>query len=139
MTDDVKMCPVFGFYAASRKLIKIYTKELKKLEVTYPQYLVISCLLLEDGQSVDQIGRVLFLDSGTLTPLLKRLETNGFIIRNRSPVDERQRIINLTPKGQDFGKSLQSLRGEIRSQLNVSHEEVQYLTQVLQKILSTEI
>src|SRR3990167_6566678 len=77
MTNNITMCPVFGLYAASRKLIKIYTKELEKLEVTYPQYLVISCLLHKDGQSVDKIGQELFLDSGTLTPLLKRLETHG--------------------------------------------------------------
>jgi MarR family transcriptional regulator, organic hydroperoxide resistance regulator len=139
MTNSIKKCPVFNLYAASRKLIKIYTKELERLEVTYPQYLVMSCLLQEDGQSVDKIGQELFLDSGTLTPLLKRLEANGFIIRNRSTEDERQRVINLTPKGRDFDKSLQPLRQEIRSKVGVSQDDVQQLIRILHKILSTEI
>lgn len=139
MTSNIKMCPVFGLYAASRKLIKIYTKELEKLEVTYPQYLVISCLLQEDGQSVDKIGQELFLDSGTLTPLLKRLEANGFIIRNRSIEDERQRVINLTPKGRDFEKVLKPLRQEIRSKLRVFQDDVHQLIQMLQKILSADV
>jgi len=139
MTDNVKMCPVFGFYAVSRKLIKMYTKELEKLEVTYPQYLVISCLLQEDGQSVDKIGQELFLDSGTLTPLLKRLEIKGFVLRNRSTEDERQRVIKLTPKGRDFEKSLESLRHEIRSKLHISHDEVQQLITIIHKILSTDV
>lgn len=139
MTSIVKMCPVFGLYAASRKLIKIYTKELEKLEVTYPQYLVISCLLQVDGQSVDKIGQELSLDSGTLTPLLKRLEANGFIVRNRSLKDERQRVIDLTPKGRDLEKALKPLRHGIRSKLGISQDDVQQLTQVLHKILSANV
>lgn len=139
MTNNITMCPVFGLYAASRRLIKIYTKELEKLEVTYPQYLVISCLLRKDGQSVDKLGQELFLDSGTLTPLLKRLEAHGFIIRNRSTEDERQRVINLTPKGQEFEKILQPLRHEIRSKIGVSQDDVQHLLRVLHKILSADV
>jgi MarR family transcriptional regulator, organic hydroperoxide resistance regulator len=138
-TDKVTSCPVFELYVASRKLIKIYKKELEKLGLTYPQYLVITCLLQKDGQSVDKIGQELFLDSGTLTPLLKRLEANGFIVRNWSTQDERQRVINLTPKGREFEKVLAPLRHEIRSKLRVSHDEVQQLSQVLHKILSTTV
>lgn len=139
MPTNAKICPVFGLYAASRKLIKLNTKELEKLGLTYPQYLVLSCLLKEDGQSVDKIGQALFLDSGTLTPLLKRLEANGFIIRNRSTEDERQRVINLTLEGRGLEEEFHALRQKIRTKLGVSHDEVQQLIQVLQKILSADI
>lgn len=137
--NEIRMCPVFGLYAASRKLIKIYTRELEKVDLTYPQYLVISCLLNNDGSSVDEIGQELFLDSGTLTPLLKRLEVNGLITREHSKQDERKRIIKLTHVGREFEKVLLPIRKEIRSKVQISMDEVQQLTRVLDKILSSHI
>src|ERR1700687_3773041 len=96
---NFKQCPVFLLYESSRKLIKIYTKQLEQLEITYPQFLVLSYLLQSDGCSVDSIGQQLNLDSGTLTPLLKRLEKNGFLVRKRNTEDERKRVVELTQKG----------------------------------------
>ena len=137
--NNIKNCPVFGLYAASRKLIKVYTNELETLGLTYPQYLVISCLLHKDGISVDEIGQELFLDSGTLTPLLKRLAANGLIIREHSKQDERKRVITLTPEGRNLEKSLDVLRQNIQLKFQVAPEEIQQLSQVLTKILSTDI
>ena len=137
--NNIKNCPVFGLYAESRKLIKVYTNELEALGLTYPQYLVISCLLHKDGISVDEIGQELFLDSGTLTPLLKRLAANGLIIREHSKQDERKRVITLTPEGRNLEKSLDVLRQNIQLKFQVAPEEIQQLSQVLTKILSTDI
>lgn len=137
--QPLKMCPVFGLYVASRKLIKIYTKALEKVDLTYPQFLVISCLLNEDGVSVDRLGQELLLDSGTLTPLLKRLEANGFITRNYSQEDERKRVIRLTSQGRDIEEALVPLRQEIRAHLRVTPEDVQHLTYVLSKIIAADI
>jgi DNA-binding MarR family transcriptional regulator len=136
--NDIKKCPVFGLYAASRKLIKVYANELETLGLTYPQYLVISCLLHKDGVSVDEIGQELFLDSGTLTPLLKRLEVNGLITREHSKQDERKRVITLTLQGRNLEKDLDVLRQKIRIKFQVSPEETQQLIQMLTKILSHE-
>jgi DNA-binding MarR family transcriptional regulator len=137
--NDIKKCPVFGLYAASRKLIKVYTNELEALGLTYPQYLVISCLLHKDGVSVDEIGQELFLDSGTLTPLLKRLEANGLITREHSRQDERKRVIALTPEGRNLEKDLNVVRQNIQMKFQISLEEIQQLIQVLVKVLSTDI
>ncbi len=137
--SNIKQCPVFGLYAASRKLIKVYSNELESMGLTYPQYLVISCLLSKDGASVDEIGQEVFLDSGTLTPLLKRLEANGFITREHSKEDERKRVIKLCPKGRNLEKDLDLLRQNIREKFQISPDEVQQLIQTLSKILSTDI
>ena len=137
--SHINKCPVFGLYAASRKLIKVYTNELETLELTYPQYLVISCLLHKDGPSVDEIGQELFLDSGTLTPLLKRLEANGFITRQHSKEDERKRVIKLTSNGRNLEKNLHLLRQKIQSKFQIPPEEIQQLTQTLAKIIEKNI
>ncbi|MBX9977627.1 MAG: MarR family transcriptional regulator [Alphaproteobacteria bacterium] len=131
------MCPVFGLYAASRKLIKLYTLELEKVGLTYPQYLVIASLHINDGVSVDAIGRELFLDSGTLTPLLKRLEIAGFITREHSKDDERKKVIRLTLKGRDFDAT--SIQHNVKQRVNISSEEIQHLRTLLEKILITTL
>lgn len=136
---ELNACPVFSLYAASRKLIKIYTKELEKLEVTYPQYLVISCLLDKDACSVDEIGSQIFLDSGTLTPLLKRLEANGLIKREHSTEDERKRVISLTSKGRKFQNLVDTIRQRISTKVSLSKDEVHQLVHLLHKILKAEI
>lgn len=136
--NEAKTCPVFGLYAASRHLIKIYSVHLEEVGLTYPQYLVISCLLSADKLSVDEIGRELFLDSGTLTPLLKRLETNGFLVRGRCKIDERKRIIMLTDSGRELQNKFDVIREAIRSELHVSKEDVNLLTKILTKIISNK-
>ena len=94
---DQQIC--FALYAASRATTCAYQPLLEELGVTYPQYLVLLVLWEKDGMRVSQIGERLFLDSATLTPLLKRLEGAGFVTRTRAAGDERQVIIALTPQG----------------------------------------
>jgi DNA-binding MarR family transcriptional regulator len=97
---DQQMC--FALYSANLALHKVYRKLLVELDLTYPQYLVMLVLWQRDDVIVSDIGEKLFLDSATLTPLLKRLETAGLLVRNRAKTDERQVIITLT----DAGKAL---------------------------------
>lgn len=90
----------FPLYAASRLTTKIYAPLLKELDITYPQYLVLLVLWQHGEQSVNEIGNKLFLESNTVTPLLKRLEQKQLISRNRSAEDERSVRIALTSKGE---------------------------------------
>lgn len=104
---DQQMC--FALYSANLALHKVYRKLLGQLDLTYPQYLVMLVLWQRDEVTVSEIGDKLFLDSATLTPLLKRLETAGFLLRRRAKADERQVIITLT----DTGRQLRDKAKEI--------------------------
>ncbi|MBR1189290.1 MarR family winged helix-turn-helix transcriptional regulator [Bradyrhizobium sp. AUGA SZCCT0160] len=90
----------FAVYSTAHAFNRVYKPLLEKLGLTYPQYLVMMVLWERDGVPVKDIGEKLFLDSGTLTPLLKRMEAAELIRRTRSTEDERQVLIALTPKGQ---------------------------------------
>jgi DNA-binding MarR family transcriptional regulator len=89
----------FPVYAASRLIIREYQPHLDKLGITYPQYLVLMVLWETDKISVNEISKKLILNTNTITPLLKRMETQGIIERHRSENDERKVIVTLTPKG----------------------------------------
>jgi MarR family transcriptional regulator, organic hydroperoxide resistance regulator len=94
---DNQLC--FALYSASLALTKAYKPLLRALDLTYPQYLVLLVLWEQDGRTVSDLGRRLGLDSGTLTPLLKRMEANGLLGRIRDVEDERRVRIMLTPVG----------------------------------------
>jgi len=97
---DNQLC--FALYSASLALNKLYRQLLAPLGITYPQYLVLMVLWEQDDITVSQIGERLFLDSATLTPLLKRMESAGLLLRQRSREDERQVVVTLTQAGRDF-------------------------------------
>lgn len=92
----------FALYSAAHAVQAAYAPLLDPLGLTYPQYLVLSALSAETGQTVGQLGTALRLESNTLTPLLKRMETAGWLTRRRNPGDERQVHLALTPAGQDL-------------------------------------
>jgi MarR family transcriptional regulator, organic hydroperoxide resistance regulator len=92
----------FALYSTMLGMNKVYRKLLRELGVTYPQYLVLIVLWERDSLTVSEIGERLFLDSATLTPLLKRMETLGVLERVRAKTDERQVIISLTQKGREL-------------------------------------
>src|SRR3954454_13741982 len=94
---DNQIC--FAVYSAAHAFNRVYKPLLDKLGLTYPQYLVMLVLWERDGVPVKDIGERMFLDSGTLTPLLKRLEAADLVKRTRSTQDERQVLIALTPQG----------------------------------------
>jgi DNA-binding MarR family transcriptional regulator len=110
---DNQFC--FALYSASLALTKTYKPHLEKLGLTYPQYLVMLVLWEQDRLPVKSIGERLFLDSGTLTPLLKRLEAASFIQRNRDPSDERQVVITLTREGRALKRKATEIPRHIMS------------------------
>ena len=107
----------FPLYAASRMLTKLYQPMLSRLDITYPQYLVLLVLWEKDERSVSEISTILYLESNTLTPLLKRLEKKEFIQRRRSADDERQVNISLTTEGSKLRDEAQCIPEQIFSQL----------------------
>jgi DNA-binding MarR family transcriptional regulator len=102
--DSVKLdnALCFAIYSANHAITRAYKPLLDRHGLTYPQYLVMLVLWDKDGQTVGGIGEELFLESSTLTPLLKRLEAAGFVRRARDPSDERQVCVFLTKKGEDL-------------------------------------
>ena len=89
----------FPLYAASRQVVSLYTPYLKELGLTYTQYIVFLVLWEKDGIPVGELGKKLYLDNGTLTPLLKKLEGGGYVTRSRQKDDERVVIVSLTKEG----------------------------------------
>ena len=128
----------FPLYAASRLTTQVYTPFLKSLDVTYPQYLVLLVLWQQGGQTVNEIGNRLFLESNTLTPLLKRLEEKALISRNRSQKDERVVEITLTKRGQKLKEKAASIPQKIVASFsdeNISEKEIRNLQKTLSKLI----
>jgi DNA-binding MarR family transcriptional regulator len=92
----------FALYSTMLGMNKVYRKLLRELGVTYPQYLVLLVLWEHEALTVSEIGEQIFLDSATLTPLLKRMEVQGLLVRTRAKTDERQVIVSLTEQGQEL-------------------------------------
>jgi DNA-binding MarR family transcriptional regulator len=107
LTLDKQFC--FSLYSASLAMTKTYKPLLEKIGLTYPQYLVMLVLWQQDGILVKDIGELLFLDSGTLTPLLKRMEAAQLVQRTRDAQDERQVRITLTPEGRELKQAAKSI------------------------------
>ncbi|MBC3869121.1 MarR family winged helix-turn-helix transcriptional regulator [Undibacterium oligocarboniphilum] len=121
----------FALYSASLALTKTYKPLLDKLGLTYPQYLVMLVLWEQNDLLVKEIGSLLFLDSGTLTPLLKRLEAAGFIKRNRDASDERQVRITLTTQGKHIKKAAREVPLQIMCASGLQRDSVTGLRQQL--------
>lgn len=114
----------FSVYSLSLAINKVYRPLLKTLALTYPQYLVMMVLWESDQRTVSDIGEQLFLDSATLTPLLKRLEAAGFLQRVRSTEDERQVIICLTETGRQLRLKAAGIMDDMLCALGCSLQEV---------------
>lgn len=126
----------FALYSASRAMTSAYQPLLEALELTYPQYLVMLVLWEEDGVKVSRIGERLYLDSATLTPLLKRLEARGVVTRRRSKSDERVVEIFLTEEGRALKKKAERVPREIFCKTSLSLDELATLRSKLQEITS---
>eukprot|EP00918_Siedleckia_nematoides_P075074 GHVU01164181.1.p1 GENE.GHVU01164181.1~~GHVU01164181.1.p1 ORF type:complete len:146 (+),score=18.64 GHVU01164181.1:105-542(+) len=98
LTLDELLC--FALYSANNAMGRLYRPILAQHGLTYPQYLVLVALWQRDGQKVNDLGAALNLESNTLTPLLKRMEAAGLVLRRRNPEDERSVVVTLAPKGQ---------------------------------------
>ena len=97
---DNQLC--FAIYAASRKMIRQYAPMLAEMDVTYTQYLALLVLWEQKSLSIKELGQALYLDTGTLTPMLKKMEQKGLLTRTRLPQDERVVMIELTEKSQSL-------------------------------------
>ena len=122
---DNQLC--YALYAAAHRMTKSYRPLLERLGLTYPQYLVLLVLWEQDGVTVSEIGRRLRLDSGTLTPVLKRLESAGFLLRTRRQSDEREVEIALTPEGAALRADAVAVREAVMCQLELSEPEIRAL------------
>jgi DNA-binding MarR family transcriptional regulator len=122
---DRQLC--FAAYSVSQAFNRVYKPGLDQVGLTYPQYLVLLVLWEQDDQMMKHIGERLHLDSGTLTPLLKRLEAAGLVRRQRDPEDERQVRIILTPKGHSLKEQAAKARHNVVCASGRSAQEIQAL------------
>lgn len=125
----------FPLYACSKEIIKRYKPLLSKLDLTYTQYITMMVLWDKKEINVKELGDKLYLDSGTLTPLLKKLEQKGYISRNRSNVDERNLIIKITKTGMDLMSIAKNIPLEMSKCVNLNSDEAKELYRLLYKIL----
>ncbi len=128
----------FPLYACSRETIKQYKPFLDQLGLTYTQYITMLVLWEHERMTVKELGTELYLDSGTLTPLLKKLEEKGLINRNRSTLDERNLIVTLTPAGVAMKDSALHVPGNMSKLVNLSPEEAYTLYNLLYKLLAQD-
>ncbi len=131
---DNQLC--FVLYAGSRAITRMYKPLLDELHLTYPQYLVMLVLWEDDSRSVTDIGQRLQLDSGTLTPLLKRLESQGLIIRKRLESDERKVIVALTPEGKKLTQKAAVVPKELFCRSGLGEKEFRALKDQITGLVS---
>lgn len=131
---DNQLC--FALYAAAHAMTRAYRPLLGELGLTYPQFLVLLCLWETDRQTVSALGRTLHLDSGTLTPLLKRLAAAGLVARSRRPEDEREVEVRLTAAGGELRRSAVGVRAAIVCRLGMTELEIAELRADLHRLLA---
>ncbi|MBQ9762576.1 MAG: MarR family transcriptional regulator [Oscillospiraceae bacterium] len=125
----------FPLYACSRETIRLYKPHLDKLDLTYTQYISMMVLWEKKAVTVKELGIALYLDSGTLTPLLKKLEAKGLLTRKRSTEDERNLIVTLTEKGEKLREAALNIPTEMAKCVNLTPEESLTLYKLLYKLL----
>lgn len=127
----------FPLYASAKEVVKRYKPYLDEIGLTYTQYIAMMVLWEHETINVKNLGEYLYLDSGTLTPLLKRLESAGFIERNRDSNDERNVIIKLTPAGEALKVPASLIPEKIKQCLPITEEEAITLYRLLYKLLGS--
>ena len=125
----------FPLYACSREIIKKYRPYLEELDLTYTQYIAMMVLWGEKKINVKELGKKLFLDSGTLTPVLKSLEAKGFVRRYRSTEDERVLLVEITESGEKLKEKAMYIPGKVADCVRLEPEEAAALYRTLYKIL----
>lgn len=128
----------FPLYAASREVIKRYYPYLEAIDLTYTQYIAMMVFWEVKEITVKELGQKLFLDSGTLTPLLKCLESKGLITRSRSSEDERVVIARITEKGEKLKERASAIPEQISGCIKLEPQEAMVLYQLLYKILKQD-
>jgi len=126
----------FPLYACSKEIVRRYIPLLEKLDLTYTQYIVMMVLWDKQEMNVKELGEKLYLDSGTLTPLLKKLETKKYITRTRNKDDERNLVIKITKSGMDLRKKAKNVPLELGKCVCLEPKEAKDLYKTLYKILN---
>ena len=126
----------FPLYVCAKETIRLYKPFLDELELTYTQYITMMVLWEKKRLTVKELGKVLYLDSGTLTPLLKKLEAKGLLIRERSKEDERNLFISLTEEGKALRDEALHIPGELEKCVELDQEERVTLYKLLYKLLT---
>ncbi len=132
---DHQLC--FALYSSSLAMTKLYKPLLSELGLTYPQYLVMLVLWETETLSVSELGNRLALDSGTLTPLLKRLAVSGLVTRTRDAADERRVLVSLTDAGRALRRRAEGIPEQMLCATQCPVEEIQALTRRLHALRST--
>ena len=128
----------FPLYACSKEIIRRYKPFLDKVDLTYTQYITMMALWENESMNVRELGSRLFLDSGTLTPLLKKLENKGYIKRSRSKEDERNLIVTLTDKGWELREEMLSIPRSMANCVDLDQQEAADLYRLLYKVLGVQ-
>ena len=136
MKLDNQLC--FPLYAAARNVTSLYTPWLKPLGLTYTQYITFLVLWEKDGISVSEIGSRLMLDNGTLSPMLKKMEQEGYIERNRSREDDRVVIITLTEQGRDLQERAKDIPEKVAGCIDLPVEKAKQLYDLLSELLENQ-
>ena len=125
----------FPLYAASKEITRRYAPYLEPLDLTYTQYIVMLVLWEEKKCNVSELGKKLFLDSGTLTPLLKKLEAKGYVVRQRSADDERRVCVALTPQGSKLQTAARRAHAAMEAELAFDDDDARLLRMTLNWLL----
>lgn len=132
-TLERQLC--FLFYVSSKEIIKKYTSYLKEFDLTYTGYIVLLAIGVEEKLNIKTLGVRVFLDSGTLTPLLKKLEKKGYVTRTREIDDERNLQIALTTKGKDIKEPLSNISKQVFNEFDMEVDEAIDLKETLQNFV----
>lgn len=125
----------FPLYACAREVVKRYKPFLDEIDLTYTQYIAMMVMWEKKSINVKELGECLYLDSGTLTPLLKKLESKGLVSRKRSEKDERNLIVTITEEGESLKEKAVNIPLQMAECTNLSAEEGMLLYNILYKIL----
>lgn len=128
----------FPLYAVSNKVIRRYKPLLEELDLTYTQYITMMVMWEKKQVNEKKLGECLFLNSGTLTPLLKKLEAKGYITRKRDKNDERNLLISITKLGEEMKEKAVNIPITLASEMNLSQAEAETLYKILYKLLEEE-
>lgn len=126
----------FLLYVTSKEIIKKYTHYLKEYDLTYTSFMVLMAIENDEKINIKSLGQRVFLDSGTLTPLLKKLEKKGYVQRMREKEDERNLQISLTQNGRDIKPVLEQISNQVFNDFDISDDEADGLTSSLRHIIS---
>lgn len=132
---DNQLC--FPLYACAKEIVRRYKPYLDELDLTYTQYICMMVIWEKGSLSVKELGERLYLDSGTLTPVLKKLEHKGYLTRKRSQLDERSLIVTVTDKGIDLREEALAVPEKMGGCVNISPEDSQQLYKILYKLLGS--